>query len=1353
MAINTFGNLTVVGSANVTGNVSVVGGIIANGEIGTAGQVLTSNSSGIYWSSVTGSGINLDSTYTWTNTHTFTRAVNVTGTFQGGKTDIGNTVITGIANVTGNVFISGNVGIGIAPSTARQLYVYNGTSTGTSTDSATLTVKSVNRFAVVEIDSSASHAGAYIFKTAGTEAGRLHYDADQNYLSFSVNGSVFTTAERMRIDAGGNVGIGNTNPNAKLAVTGTANISGNVSITANVSITGGIIANGSIGTSGQILASNSSGIYWTTSTTGTVTSVSGANGITGGPITSTGTLYIVANTGIIANVTGLYVNSAYIATLSVNNTTYVNGKTESNLNVNSATSATNANNASYLNTKTEVNLNVNSAINSNSSTYLGGKTEANLNVNSATSATNANNASYLNNKTESNLNVNSAISSNNSAYLGGNLPAYYTNASNITTGTLPWAQAPVGTVNTTGNFTLNGNVTLSGTFTNVTGTFQAGKVDHGNTVITGTANVTGNVLASGTSVTITGDLRLANNDKQIAFATINTSAYVIMKQQSDDNFVLYTTNTAYQPRAVFSIFANTTGSNLSIAVPLSVQGNTTLRGTFSNVLGTFQAGKTDYGNTVITGTANVTGNVLASGTFVNVTGDLQSATLRTGLTNITGNATISGFANVTGTLQGTKTDIGNTVITGIANVTGNVLASGTFVNVTGTFQAGKVDHGNTVITGTANVTGNVLISGTFVNVTGTFQSTNSTLNGTFANVLGTFQAGKTNIGNTVITGTANVTGNVLASGTFVNVTGTFQAGKTDIGNTLITGTANVTGNVSITGGIIANGSIGTAGQVLASNSSGIYWTTAAGGTGTVTSVATGNGMTGGPVTTTGTVSVLANTGIVANTTGLYVNSAYIATINSNNAFNLGGVNATGYALLSGASFTGNVTLGGAFTNVTGTLQGTKTNIGNTVITGTANVTGNVLASGTFVNVTGTLQGTKTDIGNTVITGTANVTGNVLFSSATLFVDGTNDKVGINNTAPTVSLTISANAGAPSATFVGGNTFIRLASDGAYSEPAIEFAEGGFSPTAKIASKNEGNAGGSLHFITRDTSATNSTLSVKLSVSGSGTTTVNGSLSTGNTTVSGNLTISTGVVTGNGFGLTSVNYLSQSTSAVDVTIFGNTSAGGDINTWKDGTRFYPTLPSNINTLDMNIYTEIFIRQVADAVPTANQTGAGGPGNPELAYRVIKVPTAGTNTTLLTSDWQTISVPGSASFFLNSIRDTTPTAGNTVGYLLQYQWRTIASNPDANAGTISVASTTTLNATGTGTYFTSKLNTRLQISPGALAFRNINLIYGNRLLGVETAFGTAQTAVTYRVRDLYSNVSLLQTNVAFNFVGYK
>jgi hypothetical protein len=116
---------------------------------------------------------------------------------------------------------------------------------------------------------------------------------------------------------------------------------------------------------------------------------------------------------------------------------------------------------------------------------------------------------------------------------------------------------------------------------------------------------------------------------------------------------------------------------------------------------------------------------------------------------------------------------------------------------------------------------------------------------------------------------------------------------------------SVSGNLTINT-IIANGSIGTAGQVLHSNGTSVYWDTDDQG---VTSVASGVGLSGGTITNTGTISVLANNGITANTTGIYVtqgtgtvvnatgvhvNSAYIETLTVNNSTNLDGQPATFY---------------------------------------------------------------------------------------------------------------------------------------------------------------------------------------------------------------------------------------------------------------------------------------------------------------------------------------------------------------------------------------------------------------------------------------------------------------------------
>ena len=54
---------------------------------------------------------------------------------------------------------------------------------------------------------------------------------------------------------------------------------------------------------------------------------------------------------------------------------------------------------------------------------------------------------------------------NNSTYLNGQLASYYTNASNITTGTLPYAQIPANVTNTTSNFTITGAWTFNANVT------------------------------------------------------------------------------------------------------------------------------------------------------------------------------------------------------------------------------------------------------------------------------------------------------------------------------------------------------------------------------------------------------------------------------------------------------------------------------------------------------------------------------------------------------------------------------------------------------------------------------------------------------------------------------------------------------------------------------------------------------------------------------------------------------------------------------------------------------------------------------------------------------------------------
>ena len=124
-----------------------------------------------------------------------------------------------------------------------------------------------------------------------------------------------------------------------------------------------LIANGAVGGSGQVLLSNGAGVYWENSLT--IAPRAGFG------LSANATHYQVnANSGIIANTNGTYVNAAYIAAISANNATYAFGKQEGQLSVNASVFATNsqfsftANNANYANV----------ALLANNSTYLSGRT-------------------------------------------------------------------------------------------------------------------------------------------------------------------------------------------------------------------------------------------------------------------------------------------------------------------------------------------------------------------------------------------------------------------------------------------------------------------------------------------------------------------------------------------------------------------------------------------------------------------------------------------------------------------------------------------------------------------------------------------------------------------------------------------------------------------------------------------------------------------------------------------------------------------------------------------------------------------------------------------------------------------
>jgi hypothetical protein len=129
-----------------------------------------------------------------------------------------------------------------------------------------------------------------------------------------------------------------------------------------------------------------------------------------------------------------------------------------------------------------------------------------------------------------------------------------------------------------------------------------------------------------------------------------------------------------------------------------------------------------------------------------------------------------------------------------------------------------------------------------------------------------------------VTGTPAAPRNALLNGTFT--------ANTLVGNTLSIGTfvANSTAvQVGASLRFIANNSTGSPGQLLATDGNRIYWTTAV-GTGTVTQLANGAGVfftdlppgaPGSPITSFGTIRIRAGDGIVVDSRGISVNTAFL----------------------------------------------------------------------------------------------------------------------------------------------------------------------------------------------------------------------------------------------------------------------------------------------------------------------------------------------------------------------------------------------------------------------------------------------------------------------------------------------
>jgi hypothetical protein len=433
-----------------------------------------------------------------------------------------------------------------------------------------------------------------------------------------ITGGTTSAQIRATIDASGNVGIGNTAPNAKLQVTGTANISGLTTITANLVLGTGLTANGGGGSAGQVLKSGGTGnVYWDALSAGVAGSNSqvqfNANGALAGDAGftydgTTDTLTIAGAVNVGANV---IVNTSM---LFVGNSTVNADITSSLVQVTNSTSTANlVATGLQVFTNSTVNSTVSSALvqvsNSTSTANLsaldlkiGGTTVVNSTQITATLFSGALTGSYANISGQVNTATLYATTSANiaSAVLANSTGIWTTgtaNAQNFTAGAGFGAASAGATVNS-GTIGISSNTTVNATHT-------ASLVQVANS--TSIANVTALGIQAYTNSTVNSTFTASLVQVSNSTATSNLTAIGLT---AGANVVANTTalrvgNTTLT--TTNAIFGGTIAANggVGTAGQLLVSGGST-NTYWSNSLGVFQ-----FTDLTVSGNLTVLGDLVS----------------------------------------------------------------------------------------------------------------------------------------------------------------------------------------------------------------------------------------------------------------------------------------------------------------------------------------------------------------------------------------------------------------------------------------------------------------------------------------------------------------------------------------------------------------------------------------------------------------------------------------------------------------------------------------------------------------------------------------------------------------------
>jgi hypothetical protein len=230
-------------------------------------------------------------------------------------------------------------------------------------------------------------------------------------------------------------------------------------------------------------------------------------------------------------------------------------------------------------------------------------------------------ANLGNYQTTAGLSANVAtLTANNTTNFNSQPASFYTNATNITTGTLPYAQIPANIVNTTAAFTLDGNITFSSNLT-IGATGELIIANAAGIYANGGLGTSGQVLTSnGSAVYWSTSAGATNVDAQYAWTNTQTFSNTI----------------------TFSQTINGTANNTSFVGSVSA-ANVVSNAQLSANLGNYQTTAGLAANVAIL-TANNANNLggVAAASYVNTSG----AYTLSGNINFTSNLTINATAEL-----------------------------------------------------------------------------------------------------------------------------------------------------------------------------------------------------------------------------------------------------------------------------------------------------------------------------------------------------------------------------------------------------------------------------------------------------------------------------------------------------------------------------------------------------------------------------------------------------------------------------------------------------------------------------------------------------------------------------------